>query len=70
MFLGGFDDIHIIADWPEDIAHFCAALIVGPGERINTPLLMMSVVRIEGVSKIPHNALEDAKGLRLAIQES
>jgi hypothetical protein len=63
-----FDAIHVIADWPEDISHFCQALIVGPGERINTPPLTMEVRRDldEVPSLLPHNALADAR----AIMES
>lgn len=65
-FLAQFDKVHIIADWPEDIKHFCDALIVGAGMRIDTPPLTMEVVRIDGESKIPHNALCDARGIRAA----
>lgn len=62
-----FDTIHIIADWPEDIEHFCAALICGPGMRINTPPLTMEIRRdLNGASQLPHNALADAKANRLA----
>lgn len=58
--------VHIIADWPEDIAHFCEALITGPGMRLNTPPLTMEVRRDleEVVSLIPHNALADARAIR------
>lgn len=65
---GNYDSIHIIADWPEDIQHFCDLLITGPGERINTPPLTMEVLRdLDDVqSAIPHNALEDAKAIRLS----
>ena len=63
-FLSQFDNVHIIADWPEDIAHFCNFLITGPGERIDTPPLTMEVVRIDAPSHVPHNALWDAIGIR------
>jgi hypothetical protein len=63
--LSVYDDVHVIADWPEDIEHFCRALITGPGERINTPRLTMEVDRdINASSKLPHNALEDVRGIR------
>ena len=65
-FLSSFDVVNIIADWPEDIESFCALLITGPGERINTPPLTMEIVRIDAESAIPHNALEDARGLAIA----
>jgi len=63
-FLSQFQSIHIIADWPEDIAHFCNSLITGPGYRINTPPLTMEIIRIDAPSKLPHNALADARGIR------
>lgn len=59
--------VHVIADWPEDIEHFCRTLITGPGLRINTPPLLMEVRRdLDAVSQLPHNALADAKANRLA----
>ena len=64
--LSRYDRIHIVADWPEDIAHYCRALITGPGQRIDTPPTTMEIRRdlstIE--SAVPHNALADAKALR------
>ncbi len=60
-FLARYDAIHVIADWPEDIAHFCETLITGPGLRINTPPLTMEVRRdLDAQSATPHNALSDA----------
>ena len=66
-FLHGFDKVHIVADWPEDIKHFCDALIIGPGMRLNTPPLTMEVLRIDAQSTLPHNALHDARGIRDAV---
>ena len=64
-FLMQFESIHVIADWPEDIAHFCRLLLTEvPGERINTPPLTMEIKRFDAPSKVPHNALEDARGMR------
>lgn len=66
-FLRQYDAIHIIADWPEDLQHFCELLITGPGMRIDTPPLTMEVRReLAGVSELPHNALADARANRLA----
>lgn len=60
-----FDSIHVIADWPEDIAHFCRLLLTEvPGERISTPPLTMEIVRFDAPSEVPHNALSDARGMR------
>jgi hypothetical protein len=66
-FLREYVSVHIIADWPEDIERFCNLLITGPGMRIDTPLLTMEVKRTinSDASAIPHNALEDAKAMRL-----
>lgn len=66
-FLRSYRAVTIVADWPEDIAHFCDCLITGPGMRINTPPLTMAVMRDIDTSgsAIPHNALEDARALRL-----
>lgn len=67
-FLSGFETLHVLADWPEDLAHFCNALIVGPGMSIATPPLTMELrTDLPGtaeISRLPHNALEDARALR------
>jgi len=65
-FLSEYEAIHVIGDWPTDIALFCDALIVGPGCRIDTPQLTMEVIRLDGESANPHNALADARGIREA----
>lgn len=63
-FLKQFDSVHLIADWPEDIAHFCNFLITGPGFRLDTPPLTMEIRRdLDAVSALPHNALDDARGI-------
>lgn len=67
LWLSQFDSVHVIADWPEDIQHFCNALIIGAGMRINTPPLTMEVLRIDAESTLPHNALHDARGIRDTI---
>ena len=72
--LARFDAVHIVADWPEDIAWFCRALITGPGQRIPTPCLTMEIRRdlpdTEKCSAVPHNALEDARGLSRALNDA
>ncbi len=66
-FLSVYSDVHIIADWPEDIAHFCNFLITGPGERINTPNLTFEINRsLDSASLVPHNALQDARANKRA----
>lgn len=66
-FLSIYSSVHIIADWPEDISHFCNALIIGPGRRVDTPPLTFEIDRnlpdTSVYSRIPHNALEDALAL-------
>lgn len=65
-FLNRFGHIELIADYPSDIQHFCWALETGPGERIPTPTMVISI-RPElntSASLIPHNALLDARALR------
>lgn len=66
-FLMGFDAIHIVADWPEDIEWFCTVLITGPGKRLDTPPLTMEIIRINTISRNPHNALEDARALKESL---
>lgn len=67
IWLSRFDKVHVVADWPEDIAHFCRALITGPGFRIDTPPLTMEVLRVDAASELPHNALADARGIRREV---
>jgi hypothetical protein len=63
-YLSQFKKINIIADWPDDISYFCKMLITSNmGTRINTPPLRMEILRLDSDSKIPHDALEDAKAL-------
>jgi hypothetical protein len=65
QFLSRFDSVHLVADWPEDIKHFCDTLITGPGQRINTPPLTMEIRRdLDAMSALPHNALADALAMR------
>jgi hypothetical protein len=60
-----FDAVHIVADWPEDIIHFCKLILTDtPGQRLDTPPLTMEIVRIDSDSEQPHNALSDAIGIR------
>lgn len=64
-FLLQYDDIHLIADWPEDIKHFCEVLITGPGLCLNIPPVSMEIRQDLGSenSKVPHNALHDARAI-------
>lgn len=70
-YLMGFGSVHVIADWPEDIAYFCKALITEPGCRIKTPPLTMEIRRDinSNKSEIPHNALSDAFAIKRMHEE-
>jgi hypothetical protein len=59
----------IHADWPEDIAQFCNLMITGEGKMLEIRhltfrLLPMSNFSTAENSKVPHNALHDARALR------
>jgi hypothetical protein len=59
----------IVADWPEDIAYFNALLVTGPGAMAEVPGLTFRFMPLAGFStaansKVPHNALHDARSLR------
>jgi hypothetical protein len=71
-FLSEYNSIHIIADWPDDIKHFCEAIITGAGMMMNIPSFSCEVRRDLSTanSKILHNALEDARALFEADIES
>lgn len=63
-FLMQFESVHIVADWPEDIAYFCDLLIFGPGLRFDTPPLTIEIRRdLDATSLLPHNALADARAI-------
>jgi hypothetical protein len=64
--LGQFDSVHLIADWPDDITHFLNLLITGPGMRVGPDRFTVEVRRDIGSehSAIPHNALNDAFAIR------
>ena len=62
-----------IADWPEDIAHFCSLLLRDHGKR-NDPfqfaclLLNLAGFDTAQASDIPHNALADARALARFVE--
>ena len=64
----------IVADWPEDVAQFCNLLVTGPGEMVDLRhltfrLTPMSNFSTAANSKVPHNALHDARALRDHVLE-
>ena len=59
----------IVADWPDDLGYFCALLTTGPGEMAPVGALRFQLLSNPGFSpaansRIPHNALYDARALR------
>lgn len=63
------DGALIVADWPEDVAQFCNLMVTGPGDMIDLRhltfrLLPLSNFSTAANSKVPHNALHDARALR------
>jgi hypothetical protein len=59
----------IYADWPEDIAQFCNLMITGEGKMVELRHLTFRLVPMSNFStaansKVPHNALHDARALR------
>lgn len=62
----------IVADWPEDIAHFCNLLVTGPGAMPSIGDLRFHFLSSPGFStsensRVPHNALHDARALRTFV---
>ena len=63
------DAAEIVADWPEDLAHFANLLVASPGVMRQIHGLVLRLVPLPGFSiaansKVPHNALHDARALR------
>ena len=59
----------IVADWPEDVAQFCSLLTPEPAKMIDLRHLTFRLVPMSNFStaensKVPHNALHDARALR------
>lgn len=68
-YLAGDPDPLIVADWPEDIAQFNMLLLTGPGTMVEIRPLRFQFIELSGFStaansKVPHNALHDARSLR------
>jgi hypothetical protein len=68
-YLANDPDPLIIADWPDDLAHFCQLLLTGPGQIIALHRLRLELLNGAGFSsaansKVPHNALHDARALK------
>jgi hypothetical protein len=67
--LAGDPEPLIVADWPEDIALLNALLVTGPGVMAEVPSIRFQFMPLAGFStaansRVPHNALHDARALR------
>lgn len=63
----------IIADWPEDIAHFCSLMLIRPGHMVGPKRMTFELIRMESyptelVRAVQHNAWWDAMALRARHQ--
>lgn len=68
-YLSGDREPVIVADWPEDIAQFCYLLMPAPGDVLPVGSLRFEFLSSPGFStannsRVPHNALHDARALR------
>jgi hypothetical protein len=68
-YLAGDRDPLIVADWPEDIALLCRLLLIGATDIVDIGRLGFEFRRTPGFStarnsRVPHNALHDARALR------
>ena len=68
-YLAGDPNPEIIADWPEDIAQLSMLLVTGAGMMEEVPPLIFRFMPLSGfstaaTSRVPHNALHDARALR------
>ena len=62
----------VVADWPEEFAHFALLLITGPGSRlpmqtVRFELLNLPLFDSTSLSQTPHNALCDASALKAYV---
>ena len=68
-YLAGDPEPLIVADWPEDIALISGLLVTGNGTMVEVPAMRFEYRPLPGFStagnsKVPHNALHDARSLR------
>ena len=68
-YLRMFDNPVLVADWPEDLTNMLNLLLLGGGMMVATPDFSLEYRNFRGFSaardsKVPHNALWDARALR------
>lgn len=69
-FLQRYNELTIIADWPDDFRHFCDVIVHKPGDMLLKHRLIRMVINRDLDSKkssVPHNALFDAIAIRDAF---
>jgi hypothetical protein len=71
-YLRNDEEMSVVADWPEDIAHLALLMVTGPGWRMTSPRLRFDLLDLplfdsEALSKVPHNAYHDAVALRTYV---
>jgi hypothetical protein len=74
-YLDSDPDPVIVADWPEDISHFCSLLVTAPAEVSLFGSMRFEFINSPGYStaensQVPHNALHDARSLRSFVMDS
>lgn len=74
-FLYGDPDPEIVADWPDDVQLFCAAIIYGPGRTAPLDRLRFEIRRVQSYptdlpGAVEHNAWWDAMALRRRLMRS
>lgn len=67
-FLRGFDTPTIVADWPADILHFCKVMLGDNHTQSVMRACHIEMIACDYQSAIPHNALEDARAIKVAIE--
>lgn len=65
---------HIVADWPDDLRHFCDLVVTGPGQMTHLPSFTLEVKRIDAYptsleGAVQHCAWWDALALRQKVLE-
>lgn len=70
-FFSHYEDVHIVADWPEDFKLLFQWIMTGPGTMMYVPKITAELCRdcSSRKSTIPHNALEDARAIKFSYEE-
>ena len=65
LFLNEYDEIHVIADWVDDLSLFTHSLVLGAGRARRIPPLTLELWtgNTQFIPEIPHNSLSDAGAL-------